>query len=196
MGNDAKTPQTRGLILITLRNAAEELYGAKGLAAIAQRLPAEVRAATVDTPPLTFSWYPTSYVVVWWEAVAAFVGGDDAAFCSFVDRANDLGFGRVRKTLLGFVGPTGLVARAAELWRHDYTTGTLEVIETLQAGEDGATGGVKAVLREHPFAETEVARRGIAEALRYILSLARGVHAVSATSAVEGGALVMVFRWS
>jgi hypothetical protein len=195
MGRDAKTPETRGLILITLRSAAEEMFGAPALAAIAARLPADVRAATIDSPPLTFSWYPTSYVVVWWEAVLAFAGNDDAVFCSFVDRSNELGFGRVRRTLLGFVGPAGLVGRAAELWRHDHTTGTLEVVETLEAGADGSGGGVKAALRDHPFGETEVARRGLAEALRYILSLARGVNEVTVAYGVEDGALVMTFRW-
>jgi hypothetical protein len=194
MANEA--PQSRGLILLTLRNAADELFGPEGLREIAARLPAEVRAAMIDAPPMALAWYPTSHVVDWWHAVVAGPGRDDAAFRTFVDRSNELGFGRVRKTLLGFVGPAGLVARAAELWRHDHTAGTLEVVEALPGSPDGVRGGVKAALRDHPFVETDVARRGVTEALRYILSLARGVRGVEVTYGMEAGALVMRFVWS
>ena len=89
------------------------------------------------------------------------------------------------------------LAGIAELWRHDHTTGTLEIVASLPPSADGsAKGGVRARLRDHPFMEGDVARRGITEALRYILSLARGVRRVSATHAMEGGALSMTFLWS
>jgi hypothetical protein len=183
--------------LLTLHHAAKELFGEEGTRAIGPALPSEVRAATLDTEPMALSWYPTSYVVSWWAAVAAGPGKDPAAFDRFVQRSNDLGFGRVRKALLGFVGPEGLVTRAAELWRHDHTTGSLEIVAPLAAKEDGTIkGGVRALLRDHPFIETELGRRAITEALRYILSLARGVSQVRARHSMDARGLTMEFHWS
>jgi hypothetical protein len=171
--------------------ASLELFGEDGLRRIASHLPSEVRAAIVDVPPLALAWYPTTHIMAWWEAVLAGpAGGDDRLFDAVIARASDLGFGRVRKTLLSFVGPDGLVSRAAELWRHDHTHGVLEIVERWPTG-------VRAVLRNHPFTTTPIGRRGVAEVSRRILCLARGVRRVTTQQLLAtDGVLILRFDWS
>jgi hypothetical protein len=183
-------PRSRGTVLYSFREAALELFGEAGLGAIAARLPPEVRAATIDEPPLAIAWYPTTHIMAWWEAVLAGpCAGDAKRFDAFLAKSNEHGFGRVRRALLSFVGPEGLVSRAAELWRHDHTHGQLEIIER-------RPNGVRAALRHHPFTTTPLGRRAASESIRSILTLARGVRKVTSQHLLAAdGALIVHLEW-
>jgi hypothetical protein len=196
MGPDAgadkrEAPRTRGLILLTFHNAARELFGGDGLRSIGDGLPPLTRAETLDEVPLSLAWYPTTHLVEWYTAVLGASGaarGEVSRFHSFLHRTTDLGFGRVRRTLLGLFGPDAIVGRAAELWRHDHTTGTIDVVER-------QPNGVRAILRDHPFLTTQTAQGAISETIRDILSRARGVRRVTAAHTVQNGVLELRYTW-
>ena len=183
--------QTRGLIYLTFHNAAREMFGDTGLRAVGAKLPAPTRAATVDEVPLSLAWYPTRFAVEWYDAVLEAkeaAAGDVARFHAWLHRTTDLGFGRIRRTLLGLFGPEALVSRAGELWRHDHSTGTLEVT----GSEPNA---VSAVLRDHPYLTTHIGQTAITETIRDILSRARGVRA-RRVLALDGGRDALHFRFT
>jgi hypothetical protein len=185
-------PLTRGIIFHAFHSAAREVFGDDGLRAIGVMLPGATRAATVDEAPLALTWYPTTYAVEWYDAVLeakAAAAGDLTRFHVWLRRATDLGFGRVRRTLLGLFGPEALITRAGELWRHDHTTGALEV-----TAHDPKTATV--VLRDHLFLSTPLAQSAIAEIFRDIISRARGVKRVSESHVMDGeSALRVLFEW-
>jgi hypothetical protein len=85
-------------VLVPSRAAAVELYGKAGLRDIAARLPADARAALVDTAIITDLWLPERFIIAWHEAVwNGPAHGDEAEFRRYVRTVVDLGFGRVRR---------------------------------------------------------------------------------------------------
>ena len=76
----------------------------------------------------------------------------------------DNGFGRVRKLFLAMATPHLLAAKAAELWRHDHSTGDLV---TERTSDSSAT----MILRDHAYLATPLSRLSIAEICRYAVSL-------------------------
>jgi hypothetical protein len=186
-----RDPQrTKGIILHAMRLAVLDLWGEPGLNDIAARISEENRKDTVDHAASPLEWLPERYLVEWHEA--SWNGPakhDDEALCRVINRRLDYGFGRVRRALLGLVGPEGVIRRAGELWKHDHTHGSLAV--KFDAKEQAVAG----TLSDHLFCEVPIARRAITESLRYIVQLSRGVKKARATYAMRDKALNMTISW-
>ena len=102
----------------------------------------------------------------------------------------DLSFGRTRRALLRFATPARLVARAALLWRHDHSHGTL-LVETLDEGPRVIVGK----LRDHPYVASRVARNAVAESFRHVIALT-GARDVKEAHALDGTtSMTMRFSW-
>jgi hypothetical protein len=185
----AGVPCARRTIFTAFRGAAEDLWGEAGLASLAAGLPPDAREETLGSVLLVDEWLPEAYVLAWYEAAwSGPAGRSDAQYCRFLDRMMDLGFGRVRKFLLAIITPEGMAKKAAELWRHDHTTGELSA----------TTVGREATLtlRQHVYCTTPLARRSIAEIYRYAMSLTRAA-GVTATHVLEAdGSLQVKIRWT
>jgi len=191
-------PLSRGIGLHGFRMAALDLWGERGLRAIAERLPESTRAETLDAIVLPVSWYPVRHTLAWDDA--AYDGPcarDDAAFRAFLDRAIDLGFGRMRRFFVRLQSAERLVARAPEMWRYQHTHGTLVVAPKLAEPRGGASRQVGATLtlRDHPFARHPLARRATAEVYRYIAAMT-GRTSCRETHGAEGpDVLVVRLSW-
>jgi hypothetical protein len=181
---------TRGTIIHAIIAATRGLWGEDGLRDAMARLPDETREATTGPSFSSLSWYPTRFINDWDAAkMDGPARGDERAFRLSVDRSIDLSFGRVRRAFLSFATPMLLANRAAELWRHDHTHGTITVDSSANA-----EGRARVSLAEHPFLETPLSRLGFAEVIRYALSLSRA-RRVRETHAVSGDALVVGVTW-
>jgi hypothetical protein len=181
-------PCARGIILHSFRVSAVEIWGEDGLRAIAARLPEDTRARTLDEIVLPVAWLPERDVMRWHEVV--FTGparSDEVAFRRFMDRTMDHGFGRVRRLLLRFVTPHGLMQKAAALWRHDHTHGSLEI----ESRERSLTG----VLRDHPYSTTPISRLAIAEVFRYALEMSGVKNAREEHAPGGAGDLLVRLAW-
>lgn len=182
-------PLTRGTHLHSQREAILATWGEAGLRQVIDVLTDETRHATAPAAASPLAWYPTRYLVEWGNAIfAGPAGRDEQAFRANIARSTDLGFGRVRRVLMGFATPIILAQRAAELWRHDHTHGTLALENDLPRGLARLT------LRDHPFTADPVSRLAIAEVFRHILSRSRA-NAVRETHAVHDGVLVVTLHW-
>jgi len=160
-------PHARGSVLHGFRAAVVDLWGEEGLRDLADRLPADVRAATFDAIVLPFEWVPVAHTIAWHEALAAGPArGDDRELARAVGRAIDLGFGRFKSAFFSGVTPERLVERAPELWRWQHTHGQLS------AHAETATGLV--TLQGHPYVDHPVSRRVTAESFRHIVTIVLG----------------------
>ncbi len=181
--------RTKGIILHAMRLAVIDVWGEAGLSVVAQHVSADTRAQSVEQPVQPLEWVPERFLVEWhqatWDGLARH---DDAALCRTINRRLDFGFGRVRRALLGLVGPEGVIRRAGELWKHDHTHGTLSI----EVGE-GQT--LTATLTNHIFCQHPIARRALGETFRYIAQLCRGVKEAKETHALEGGSTVIRIAW-
>jgi hypothetical protein len=178
------------MVLHAMRLAVLDLYGEAGLAEVAALVSADNRAATIDQAASPLGWYPERFLCEWHEAAWRGPGKrEDAALCRVVDRRIDFGFGRVRKALLGIVGPEGVLRRAGELWKHDHTHGALTL--TFDPEARVATG----LLSDHLYCEVPIARRAAAEMFRYIVTLTRGVKTARETHGMQGKALAVRIAW-
>ncbi len=175
----------------SVREVAIELWGASSLDAIARHLPDDVRKETIHWTKSPLEWHPESYIVAWNEAVwRGPCAEDDARFRIFMDRWTDLCFGRVRRVMLAFLTPAGLMQRAPGLWRHDHTHGTL-----VATTRDQAVRSMTITLSDHPYLATPLSRQGIAETFRHIVSLTR-VRDVRETHALQTAReLVVRISW-
>jgi len=181
-------PVTRGTVWIAFREAAADLWGEEAVQEILEQLPDEARHA--DGGILhAFDWYPTRWLLTWLEVtLAGPAQGDQEIYNQYLARTVDLSFGRVRRALLKIATPPLLARRAAELWRHDHSHGSIEIA---RLEERVLTG----TLSDHPFTETPLGRASITEVLRTLLSLARA-HNVRATHQIEGDQrLAIRFTW-
>lgn len=161
-----KEPCARGMILVGFRDAVRALWSEAGLRQIAALLPEEARRETVDRQVLPVEWLPERYIMAWYDAVwNGPAAGSWKLFASFLDKMMDLGFGRVRKMLIGVIGAETMLEKAIDLWRHDHTHGVLRI---KVSGKSAI-----ATLHDHPYINTPVSRFAIAEIYRYCLSLSR-----------------------
>jgi hypothetical protein len=175
----SEEPLTRGIGLHGFRAATMDLWGKAGLAAIAERLPDEARRRTIDDIVLPVSWYPERYVIAWQEAVwdgpARML---DSAFFTFVERAIELGFGRMRRFFLRLASLEAMVARGPEAWRYQHTHGTMTA-KLIDRTHSIYT------LRDHPFVKHAITRRSTAAAWRHIGTLA-GLKDMKESHMLEG----------
>jgi hypothetical protein len=181
---------SKGTIIRSLAAAVQDLWGEDALRGVIERLPPETRAATASAQFIAIDWYPTRHIMKWGVAILdgpAF--GDEVAFSKCVSRSVELGFGLVQRAFLAFATPTRLAGRAADLWRHEHSHGTL-VIES----SDTKRGDARLALRDHPFVTESLARIAISEGIRTVLSLSRARN-VRERHAVLGDALFITLRW-
>jgi hypothetical protein len=184
----AAEPCAAQRVFVASRAAAVQLYGDEGLRAVGEHLPADVRAALVDSPLITESWLPERFVMAWQETVfAGPVRGSDDEFRHYIAKVVDSGFGRVRRLLVQLVTPATLCTRAAELWHDEHTHGEISA---------DPTGHVVVIkLRNHPYVTRPIARLVMAESLRYAASLTR-VKRVEQLHRLDGDALEVRLTWS
>src|SRR5579871_4461221 len=120
----ADEQMAKGIVLHAMRLAVIDMWGQAGLADVAARVSSDTRVQTAETGVSPLAWVPERFLVEWHDAVwNGPAKRDDDALRRTVDRRIQFGFGRVRKALLGLVGPVGVIRRAGELWRHDHTHG-------------------------------------------------------------------------
>jgi hypothetical protein len=173
-----------------MREAAVQLWGANGLAAIAAALPEAVRRQTAEVPLVPEEWLPATSAMAWftavWETCAARKAAEMAAF---IDCQTGLGFGRVRKFFLSQATPELVIARAAKLWSDDNTGGELVTISREE-------GRVVAELRDHVYATTPLSRLVITELLRSVLSRCRARDVTARGLLAPDGSLRMYLTWS
>jgi hypothetical protein len=181
---------SKGTIIRSLAAAVQDLWGEEGLRRVVERLPADTRASTAGPEFIAIEWYPTRHIMKWGAAILdgpAF--GDEVAFTRCVSRSVELGFGVVQRVFLAFATPTRLAAKAADLWRHEHTHGTLAI-----ESSDAARGDARLSLRGHPFVDEPLARIAISEGIRTVLSLSRASN-VRERHVVLGDALFITLHW-
>jgi hypothetical protein len=181
---------TKGIVLHAMRLAVLDVFGEDGLADVATRVSSDTRVQTVEASASPLAWVPERFLVEWHEAVLEGPAKrDDAALCRVINRRIDFGFGRVRKALLGLVGPEGVAKRATELWKHDHTHGVFALV--IAKDSQSAAG----TLSDHVFCASPIARRALAETFRYIVQLSRGVKVARETHGLQGDSLTIRVTW-
>jgi hypothetical protein len=183
----ADEPRAAQRVFVASRAAALALYGDAGLREIAARLPVEARWLA-ESAIITDAWLPERFVMAWQEAVWGGPARTDLdAFCVYIHRVVDAGFGRVRRLLVNMVTPATLCKRAAELWHDEHTHGEIS------AEPDGQLVVIR--LREHPYVKRPIACLVMAESLRRAASLTRVRH-VEQTHRVLDDALEVRLTWT
>ena len=180
-------PCARGIIFVGFRIAADDVFGAAGLARLASLLDVEARRETLERDVLAVEWLPERYVMSWYDA--AWNGParrDVATFARFLDRMLDHGFGRIRRAIVGVIPPHLMLEKAEAFWRHDHTHGEFRA----RAEGKTATG----TLSNHVYTSTPTSRMAITEIYRYCLSLSRARN-VKASHSLEGTTLHLRGAW-
>jgi hypothetical protein len=178
----------RGTILLAFREAVLERYGSQGLADVAQRLPRDVRAATLDNLLLDVTWMPETHVLAWYDALwKGPCEGSSDNFCTLLDAMLNLGFGRVRRAFLKLASPETILARAPGLWRYDHSHGRL-------IAEVGS-GVARVRLEDHIYTSTPLSCLAISEIYRYCASLTRVRHVSESHFRNGSGTLTVTLRW-
>lgn len=168
-----------------LREATREVYGAAEVDRVLASLTDEQRAS------LQFEreWVPVSLMEAWVAALLEGPGAHDrAAFRRCVDRGLDLGFGRVKKTLLAIATPHGIVRRASELWRGEFTEGRVVAFST-------SPTSASLTLHDHCTLASPLMREVVAETFRRALELAGARDAVERHSGEPGSPLPILVSW-
>ena len=147
------------------------------------------RALMESLPSADGEWVDVEAVVAICErAWRGPLGHDEEQLRVWTDRMMDRGFGLARKLLLAIATPSGLLRRAGDLWRDEFTTGRLVAYNT-------SPTTALATLHDHIFLETELMRAVVSETFRYSVQLTgakdvREVHEIAAN-----GALVVHLSW-
>ena len=184
----AERPLVDRKSLIGFRAACEQMWGPAGYATICDRLPPDVRERTAGMRPLV-KWNPVEDLIAWHHAVwDGPVARDERQMTRHIHATVDMGFGRVKRFLLGMSTPRTLAPRVAALWRDEYSTGRLEA----SFPEESV---VQLDLSDHPYVDEPLMRFVIAEVFRYVVSMTR-VKQVSATHGLRLSSLVVVLRWA
>lgn len=183
----AATRGVRGRILEGFEPAVVEIFGRDAVAAVSERLPAAVRATTLERP--VPPWVPETHMIAFCAAVDHVLAkGDDKLLRKWTARAIDDGFGVARRVLLTIATPPVIVRRASELWRDEFGAGRLVAYGT-QPNEAMIT------LHDHPFTENPRMRLVVAEALRRTLELAGAEDAAAAYDPESARTLAVSLCW-
>jgi hypothetical protein len=186
--------KTRRREVEAFHSAAVDLFGEEGLYAIGERMPKDVRDATLSGRDFADEWVPDAFIAAWCEAVwfahcEGHAQGEAEIFARYIDRMIDFGFARAQKLLLSLATPPILLRRAPELWRNEFTHGTLTYAPlTIQSG--------RLTLRDHVLTTGPILRAAIAEALRYAVSLTRTASVKSTHETARDGALHVMVSWA
>ncbi|MBI2389801.1 MAG: hypothetical protein HYV09_09435 [Deltaproteobacteria bacterium] len=178
--------RVRARALAGVREATRELHGAAAVDHVLSQLSDEQRASIA----FEREWVPVELLEAWvaalWDGP---LGQDPVAFRRCVDRGLDHGFGRVKKTLLAIATPHGIVRRASELWRGDFTDGRLVAFST-------SPTSATLTLHEHCSLSSPLMRELTAESFRYVVQLAGARNAVERHEGAIGAPLVVHVSWS
>jgi hypothetical protein len=127
-------------------------------------------------------WVPTEDVIAWCES--ALRTADNDAIRRFVDVMMNHGFGRVRRVLLQIATPHGVLRRASELWREEFTDGRLVAYAT-------SPNSAVATLYQHRFLDSPLLRTIVAESFRYTLELSGATSVTEEHVSDDNGPLVV-----
>jgi hypothetical protein len=176
--------RSRGHALVALVHATRERCGDPLANALLARLPDAFLGALDDGP----DWVPTEFIVAWHELLFEALHEDEERFAAVTRRAMDLGFGKVRRLLLGIANPHWMLRKGAELWRGEHSTGrmTAYAVEPRHA---------RVTLVEHAFLDSAVMRGTVVASIAYALSLtgAKGVR--THCEGDVGEPLVVTMTW-
>jgi len=131
-------------------------------------------------------WVPLEHIVAWCEA--AIVDVPQSKLRPFVDHMMDQGFGRVHRVLLAIATPHGVLRRAGEMWREEFTDGRLVAYAT-------SPNTAIATLYDHRFLESPGLRAVVAESFRYTLALSGARDVIEEHGSEDGGPLLVRFSW-
>lgn len=174
---------------VAFREAAQELWGQDGYAALTRDLSEGCRARTAGAVVSTSEHLPVADAIEWFEVTyRAMCMQSHVRFRAFSARVIELGFGRVHRLILGVVGTRRLLERAPSLWRAEHTHGELQV----SLGDDRS--GVL-VLRDHPYITSKASCLATAEMFRY-LGVLSGARSVQDSHTVTHEALEIRVRWT
>jgi hypothetical protein len=174
----------RGRTMRALVQATRDLYGEEAVAQISVAMPEAARADLDED-----AWVPLEHIIRWCElAWDGPLRREPRALVTFVDRMMDHGFGRVRRLLLAVATPAGLVRRAGDLWREEFSNGRLVAYAT-------SPNAAAITLHDHAFMETELMRAVIAESFRYALQLSGATDAREEHEIHSNGALLVKISW-
>lgn len=174
----------RGRTARAFARATRELYGDAAVAEIVAALPDGARGAIEED-----AWIPIEHIIRFCElAWDGPLAHDRVELARWVDRMMDHGFGRVRKLLLAIATPAGVLRRASDLWREEFTDGRLVAYTT-----SPTTAAVS--LYDHVFIDTELMRNVIAESFRYALRLSGATDAREEHTIDSNGALLVQITW-
>ena len=146
--------------------ATREVLGESVLERVRSELSPRVIEALQRDPE---DWVPLEHVIAWCEE--SLRDADAATIRAFVAVMMNHGFGRVRRVLLQIATPHGVLRRATELWRDDFSDGRLVAYAT-------SPNTAVATLYEHRFLESELLRAVVAESFRYVLELSGAADAI------------------
>ena len=173
--------------VLGFRIACEEIWGESGLKRTVASLPVATRDATAGLIPLD-TWIPVEFMIAWWTAIwEGPANRNEAQYRLYVASTARHGFGRVKKIFLRSLPPTFLAQHAANLWKEEYTTGSL-------AADVVSPCHLRGRLSDHPYVDNPLTRIAIAEALRTVVSLTRA-RDVTVMHAAHGSRLIIDVRW-
>jgi len=132
-------------------------------------------------------WVPLQDVISWCEE--SLRHADAETVRAFVRVMMDHGFGRVRRVLLQIATAHGVLRRASELWREEFTDGRLVAYAT-------SPNTAIATLYEHRFLESGLLRSVVAESFRYTLELSGAADATEEHERDSDGPLIVRFSWT
>jgi len=163
--------------------ASREVFGEETHRRMCERVASHVLdALTLDGE----AWVPVDDVIEWCEA--SLCDEDEGRIRAFVDVMMNHGFGKVRRVLLQIATPHGVLRRAGELWREEFTDGRLVAYAT-------SPNTAIATLYEHRFLESPLLRAVVAESFRYTLQLS-GAADVNERHGSDGdGPLIVRLSW-
>lgn len=183
-GERASTNLRRGRahILQGVAHATRELRGDDALARAMSELPSEIGDSL--TRPAD-EWVPVEHIVSFIEATLGPL--DDAKLRESVRLTMDHKWSRARRLLLAIATPSGIVRRASELFRQDFSDGRAVAYMTSPCS-------AVVTLHDHHFAETPLLRTIAAETVRYALQLS-GATDVTEHHTDDDGPLVVRLTW-
>lgn len=176
--------RSRGHGLVSTVEATRELCGDELVSTLLTRFPQAFHRALEESP----DWVPTEFVVTWYELVSEALGGDERRLAAITTRAVDLGFGRVRKLLLGIATPHWVLRKGEELWRGEQSAGRM----TAYAVEPNHA---RVTLTDHPFLDSAVMRRAMVTSMAYTLTLTGAKSVTAEVAGAVGEPLVLTLTW-
>ena len=189
MASRPDEPCARRTLFVAFRRAAEKLWGVDGFAEMASRLPEDTRRDVAEPIVIAEEWLPERHLValheVAWEGPCR---RNTIEMNRYLHAVMDAGFGVIQRFMLTLATPAALFPRGRALWRRDHSHGELRSQLT---GDRAGT----IVLRDHPYVDSALLRRSIAETFRYAGSLTRCREVRETHHVDDGGALVVKVSW-